>query len=104
MDFFSTLSLNRHKSKRSDTDSAISQHPFAVPDLDPDPSIREGKHALKTYRTCVRFTSGLYSFFIYPTVDISLKFGTTTLMLCGLYSREVCGRERVNLTDVWYSK
>merc|ERR1712156_613311 len=48
MDFFSQLSLRRNKSKRSDTDSATSgtsinanHHPFAVPDLDPDPNLRE---------------------------------------------------------------
>ena len=48
MDFFSSLSLKRNtkSSKKSNLDidsahrlcdSAVSHHPFAVPDLDPDP-------------------------------------------------------------------
>ena len=50
MDFFSSLSLKRNtkSSKKSNLDidsahrlcdSAVSHHPFAVPDLDPDPGM-----------------------------------------------------------------
>lgn len=52
MDFFSSLSLKRttKSSKKSNLDidsahrlcdSAVSHHPFAVPDLDPDPDLRQ---------------------------------------------------------------
>ena len=51
MDFFSSLSLKRNtkSSKKSNLDidsahrlcdSAVSHHPFAVPDLDPDPGTK----------------------------------------------------------------
>ena len=35
-------------------------------------------------------------------MGISLKFGGIPLMLCGLFSREVSFRERVNLAHVRY--
>ena len=54
------------------------------------------------YRTRVSFTRGLYSFYVFSIVGVSLKFGGITLMSGGLYSREVCDRERVKLTRVRY--
>ena len=48
------------------------------------------------YRNRLRFTHGLYSFYIFLTFNISWKFCAITLMLCGLYSRYVCSWERIN--------
>ena len=53
------------------------------------------------YSSRVRFSHGLYYFYIFPTVWIYLKFCGITLVLCGLYLREVYGREMVNFTRVW---
>ena len=56
---------------------------------------------LKIWFTDLKYrTRGLYSFYVFSIVDVSLKFGGIILMLGGLYSREVCDRERVKLTRV----
>ena len=47
-----------------------------------------------TYRTHLRIDRGLYLCFINFCRYISLKFGGISLMLCGLYMREVNFRER----------
>ena len=55
-----------------------------------------------TYHSHVRFTRSLYYFYVFLTASIYLKFGGISLMLSGLYSREICSREMVNLMWVRY--
>ena len=55
-----------------------------------------------TYRRRVRIDRGVYSFYIFSSVGFSLIFGGISLILCGLYLREVNVRERFILTRVRY--
>ena len=61
--------------------------------------LRSGQHISDPR---VRFTRGLYSFYIILTVCISIKFCGIPSISCGLNLREVCAPEMINLTRVQY--